>query len=164
VPAARDALYVMTLGKFEVGTYGERAATLGPAIQAFERQPLLGTGWGTDFSYSVATQMLANSGLIGTALFVCAIIATLVASRKARRRYAERSRTLALYAEAAENAFIVYLAESVVTGFKYVVADIWCLWALAIAIPSCLTCLRHEEWSVIEGRQAILGRFRSPAE
>ena len=31
---------------------------------------------------------------------------------------------------------LVYLTQSVVSGFHFVVPDFWVLWALAIAIPS----------------------------
>jgi hypothetical protein len=136
-PTAQEALYNMTFGKFEHGTYVQRSGTLAPAIERFSRQPWFGFGWGTDFSYSIVTLMLANVGIIGSLAFVVAVMGTLIASRTARKT--EWS-SLAVYAEAAENAFLVYLAESAVSGFKYVVADIWCLWAFAIAIPSCLVC------------------------
>jgi hypothetical protein len=137
VPAAQDALYNMTFGKFEHGTYVQRSRTLAPAMELFSRQPWFGFGWGADFSYSIVTLMLANVGIVGSLAFALAVMGTLIASRTARKT--EESR-LAVYAEAAENAFLVYLAESAVSGFKYVVADIWCLWAFAIAIPSCLVC------------------------
>jgi hypothetical protein len=152
VPSAQDALYNMTLGKFDQGTYVERSTTFAPAMEMFSRQPFFGFGWGADFSYSIVTQMLANVGLVGGAAFLAAAGATLVASRNARRgsdSAASQSAAfhLAVYAEAAENALIVYLAESVVSGFKFVVADFWCLWAFALAIPSCLVSVRDDRHS-----------------
>jgi hypothetical protein len=138
--SAREAVYNMTLGKFEVGTYGDRAMTIGPAMDLFARQPWFGFGWGSDFSYSLATQMMANVGLVGSLAFLFAIITTLIASRSARQRLNASLPEFAVYAEAAENAMIVYLAESLVSGFKYVVADFWCLWSFAVAIPSFMSC------------------------
>jgi hypothetical protein len=144
VPSARDALYNMTLGKLDRGSYLERSSTFGPAIEAFQRHPFFGAGWGTDFSYSLVTQMLANVGLVGTAAFLIAGGATLAASRSARRNPGAAAQHLAVYAEAAENAFVVYLAESVVSGFKYVVADFWCLWAFTLAVPCCIVLARKD--------------------
>jgi len=144
VPTAQDALYNMTLGKFEGGTYVERSGTFAPAIELFAKQPWIGFGWGADFSYSIVTLMLANVGIVGSALFLFAILGTLISSKMARTALAASTSHLTVYAQAAENAFLVYLAESVVSGFKYVVADIWCLWAIVIAIPSCLACMNED--------------------
>jgi O-Antigen ligase len=152
VPSARDAVYNMTLGKFTAGSYLERSTTIAPAMELFARQPWFGFGWGADFSYSIVTMMLANAGLVGSIAFVCAILATLVASRIARQTFGPGASDLAAYAEAAENALLVYIAECAVSGFKYVVADFWCLWAFAIAIPSCMSCL-------LEGIRPVALRF-----
>ncbi len=157
VPSAQDALYNMTLGKFDQGTYVERSATFAPAMEMFIRQPFFGFGWGADFSYSIVTQMLANVGLVGGAAFLVAVGATLVASRNARRDSGPAASHLTVYAEAAENAFIVYLAESVVSGFKFVVADFWCLWAFAMAAPSCIVSVRDD----IDSSMASIGGWRS---
>jgi len=143
MPSAREAVYNMTFGKFEHGSYVERSTTFGPAVELFTRQPWFGFGWGADFSYSLVTQMLANVGLVGSAAFLAAITATLMALQSAQKLGSAVSPQLSIYAEAAENALIVYLGESIVSGFKYVVADFWCLWAIAMAIPSCLVSARE---------------------
>lgn len=143
VPSAGDAVFNMTLGKFDQGTYVDRAATLGTAMELFVKQPWFGFGWGADYSYSLVTQMLANVGIVGIATFLLAVAATLIASRTMRVQMAAIEPRIVVYAEAAENAVIVYLAASVISGFKYVVADFWCLWAFAIAIPSCLVAIRE---------------------
>jgi O-antigen ligase len=141
VPSAWDAFHNMTLGKFQDGSYVERSTTFAPAIDLFLRQPWFGFGWGADFSYSITTFMLANVGLVGSVSFLIAVAVTLIASAAARKKFVTSDTRLAVYAEAAENALIVYLAESVVSGFKYVVADFWCLWAFVIVVPSCLVCV-----------------------
>jgi hypothetical protein len=156
VPSAWDALYNMTFGKFEGGSYVERSTTIAPAMELFSRQPWFGFGWGADFSYSLVTQMLANLGIVGSFSFLFAVTGTFVASGNARKRFRTSGSNLAVYAEAAENALLVYLAESMVSGFKYVVADFWCLWAFAIAIPSCLACIGDEVRSAVSG----LGTWR----
>ena len=101
-PSAQDAVYNMTLGKFDNGTYVQRSTTLAPAMELFARRPWFGSGWGVDFSYSIVTLMLANIGLVGSIAFVCAIAATLIASRAARRTFGPGASDLAAYAEAAE--------------------------------------------------------------
>ena len=154
VPTAWDAFYNMTLGKFDAGSYVDRSTTFAPAMELFSRQPWFGFGWGSDFSYSIVTLMLANLGLVGSFSFLSAVIATLVASANARTRFRTNGSNLAIYAEAAENALLVYFAESVVSGFKYVVADFWCLWAFAVAIPSCLVCIGDEMPSAVPQRAA----------
>jgi hypothetical protein len=157
VPSAQDAFYNMTLGKLQQGTFVERSTTLGPAMELFLRQPWFGFGWGADFSYSIVTLMLANVGLLGGISFLFAVTGTLAASGTARRRFRAHEPTLAVYAEAAENALLVYLVESIVSGFKYVVADFWCLWAFAIAIPSCLVCAEQDTRALVTG----VGTWRS---
>ena len=154
VPAARDAFYNMTVGKFAGGSFVERSTTIAPAMDLFTRQPWFGFGWGADFSYSIVTQMLANVGLFGSFAFVFAVSGTLVASVTARLRFGASDSNLAVYAEAAENALLVYLAESTVSGFKYVVADFWVLWAFAVAIPSCLVCLAEDLRPSVRGSRS----------
>jgi O-antigen ligase len=156
IPAAREAFYNMTLGKVDQGTYVERSSTFAPAIELFAKQPWFGFGWGADFSYSIVTLLLANLGIVGSATFLVAIAGTLLASRAARRMATSRGSHVASYAEAAENALLVYLAESVVSGFKFVVADFWCLWAFAIAIPSCLVCQIEETPPLRSGVGAVV--------
>jgi hypothetical protein len=151
VPASQDAFYNMTLGKLREGSYIGRSTTLAPAMELFSRQPWFGFGWGVDFSYSIVTLMLANVGLVGGISFFFAVIATLIASETARRKFRASESNLVVYAEAAENALLVYLAESIVSGFKYVVADFWCLWAFAIAIPSCLVCTEQDVRALVPG-------------
>ena len=154
VPTAQDAFYNMTLGKFTEGSYVERSTTIAPAMELFAKQPWFGFGWGADFSYSIVTLMLANAGVVGSLAFVIAIAGTLMASASARKKFGMGNSGLAVYAEAAENALLVYLAESVVSGFRYVVADFWCLWAFAVAIPSCLVCLDEKARPYIQSRRS----------
>ena len=154
VPTAQEAFYNMTLGKFTEGSYVERSTTIAPAMELFAKQPWFGFGWGADFSYSIVTLMLANAGVVGSLAFVIAIAGTLMASASARKKFGMGNSGLAVYAEAAENALLVYLAESVVSGFRYVVADFWCLWAFAVAIPSCLVCLDEKARPYIQSRRS----------
>jgi hypothetical protein len=161
VPAAWDAFYNMTMGKIDQGSYVERSTTIGPAMDLFARQPWFGFGWGADFSYSIVTIMLANVGLVGSIAFLFAIGGTLVASASARKKFGPSNSNLTVYAEAAETALLVYLAECVVSGFKYVVADFWCLWAFAVAIPSCLTCLAEDLRPPVRGSRDLAAKVFS---
>jgi hypothetical protein len=139
VPEVRDIAYAFTLGKTSSGSYMDRTATVWKAFDLFAQRPWLGWGWGSDYSYSIVSIMLCNTGIIGTGIFALAFGGTLVALRAARSSVVvPGSAKLQSYALAAENALIVYLAQNAVSGFKYVVADFWCFWGLAIAIPSCL--------------------------
>jgi hypothetical protein len=139
VPEVRDIAYAFTLGKTSSGSYMDRTATVWKAFDLFLQKPWLGWGWGSDYSYSIVSIMLCNTGIIGTGIFVLALVGTLGALRAAQSAVvASGGAKLQAYALAAENALIVYLAQNAVSGFKYVVADFWCFWGLAIAIPSCL--------------------------
>jgi hypothetical protein len=130
-------------------------------MDLFSRQPWFGFGWGADFSYSIVTQMMANVGVLGSVAFICAIAGTFIASATARRNCGASDTNLSIYAEAAENAMLVYLADSTVSGFKYVVADFWCLWAFAIAIPSCLVCLAQDFPHQVRGIGGLAGKVFS---
>ena len=139
MPDFRDALYEFTFAKGSSGSYLERSQAVWDAFALFGKQPLFGLGWGGNFSFSIVSTLLANAGLVGTLLFSAAILATLMASRTARLACSAPSEwRLRAYAEGAENALIVCIAVSVISGFHFVVADFWCLWALALAIPSAL--------------------------
>ena len=137
-PSFREALYQFTFNKTSSGSYIERSGAVWDAFNLFYAHPLLGLGWGGNFSFSIISTLLADSGLIGSFLFVVAIGATILASGAARRRAPASQWRLRAYAEGLENAMVVYMAVSVVTGFHFVVADFWCLWALSLAVPSAL--------------------------
>ena len=137
-PSFRDALYQFTFNKTSSGSYIERSGAVWDAFNLFYAHPLLGLGWGGNFSFSIVSTLLADTGLIGTILFLVAIGATILASGAARRRAPASQWRLRAYAEGLENAMIVFMAVSVVTGFHFVVADFWCLWALSLAVPSAL--------------------------
>ena len=139
LPDFRDALYEFTFAKGSSGSYIERTEAVWDAFALFGKQPLFGLGWGGNFSFSIVSTLLADVGLVGTVLFSAAILATLLASRAARLACtAPAEWRLRAYAEGTENALIVCMALSVISGFHFVVADFWCLWAMALAIPSAL--------------------------
>lgn len=145
-PDIRDVAYGFTIGKSSSGSYQDRTATIWKAFDQFLQRPWLGWGWGSDYSYSMISILLCNTGIVGTLLFGAAFGGTVVALRAARSpTLAPGNGRLRAYALSAENALIVYFAQNAVSGFKYVVADFWCFWGLAIAIPSCLiaSMLRH---------------------
>lgn len=139
IPTYGDVIYEFTFGKAGGGSYADRTGAVWEAFRLFSDHPQFGLGWGGNFSFSIVSTLLANVGLVGTLLFTACISATLLASRGARRASrAPEAWRLRAYAEGAENALVVYIALSVISGFHFVVADFWCLWALTIAIPSAL--------------------------
>jgi O-antigen ligase len=141
LPKFGEALYVMTLGKSSSFSYMERTTSMLQAIDLFWRSPWVGWGWGTYSSLNSVLHWLANTGLVGTAVFLLAYLAPLGASIGARSAVAAAGHwKLSAYAMGMENATIVCLAMSVVSGFKFVSPDIWCLWAMTIAVASCLRC------------------------
>ena len=147
LPSFGELIYGVTFGKTSSSSYSDRSSAVLDGLQSFLQQPLLGWGWGGSFSYSIATQLLACTGVVGTICFLAAVSGTFIASRAARRPKSADWR-LGAYAQGTENAMIVYLAQSLVTGFHFVVPDFWVLWALAIAIPSCLRCTQGSQAEV----------------
>jgi O-antigen ligase len=140
-PSFATAIYFFTFGKASTSSYMDRAQSVADAFNAFLQQPWFGMGWGSMTSFSIVSLMLASVGLVGASIFAAAVIATILSSRAARLSpMAANEWRLRGYAAGAENAMMVYLAQAIVAGFKFVVVDFWCLWALAIAIPSCLVC------------------------
>ena len=139
LPGFRDALYEFTFNKTASGSYVDRSGAVWTAFSLFGQQPIFGLGWGGNSSFSIVSTLLANGGLVGTLVFAAAVVVTLLGSRAARlacRGPAEWR--LRVYAEGTENAMIVYMAVSTISGFHFVVAEFWCLWAFALAIPSAL--------------------------
>jgi hypothetical protein len=135
LPSFANVVYEVTLGKTATGSYIDRSNTVWHALHLMEQQqPWIGWGWGGVESDSIVTQLLTATGGIGTICFFGAVMATLFASRTARK--ASRDWKLRAYARGAENAMIVFMAEAVVSSFHFNVADFWCMWAMAIAIPS----------------------------
>lgn len=155
LPALRDALYGVTLGKSQTSSYGDRTAAIFAAIDTFMNYPWLGHGWGSDYSYSIVTQMLANTGVLGMAAFIAAFGGTLVISRGWRLSrgavLAGEDHRFPAYAVAAETAMLVSVAMAAISGFKYVVADFWCLWAMTIAIPSCIALAAQKDEAARRG-------------
>ena len=141
LPSFAAALYGTTFGKTSSGSYVDRSEATWTAFQMFTQQPWLGWSWGSSFSYSIVSALLANVGVLGAMSFAAAFIGTLLSSRAARRSIQAAGQwQLQAYAAAAENAMIVYFMVAVVSGFRFMIVDFWVLWALAIAIPSCIVC------------------------
>lgn len=181
LPELRETMYGVTFGKSETTSYGDRTAAIVAAIDMFRGYPWIGRGWGSDYSYSIVTQLLANTGVLGTAAFAAAIAGTLLISRGWRMSVAAPSGSdawrYAAYAMAAETALLVCLSMAAISGFKYVVADFWCLWGFAIALPSCIAIAAQDARemphittrpAVADGRPnprvpALLGKPAAPA-
>jgi hypothetical protein len=139
LPDFADVIYQVTLGKAATGSYTDRSGSVWNALDLIvQQQPWIGWGWGGVVSYSIVTELLTSTGGIGTVCFLTALVTTLTASRAARLSGTARDWRLYAYARAAENAMVVYIAQSAVSGFRFVVADYWCLWAIAIAVPSAM--------------------------
>jgi len=161
LPKLREALYVMTIGKSSTYSYKERTGSMTEAFRTFGEQPIFGGGWGVDHSYSIATQLLANVGLLGTCAFLVAAALPLMAAHLTRRQLDARGPSV--YATpilAASNALFVLLATCIVAGFRYGVLDIWFIWGLLIA----LVTLGRRELAVKERAMATAeGRLRLAA-
>ena len=136
-PAFQKAIIGVTIGKVGSTSYADRTATFETALHSFTERPWFGNGWASDFSYSMVTNMLANVGVVGFLLFLLALGGTILTSWSTRHVVTDPDQwRLRAYAMGAENAMIVYMMQAVVAGLKYVVPDLWCLWALTLAIPS----------------------------
>lgn len=135
LPKLRAAIWQTTFGKTQTFSYKDRTGSMAEALDRFHHYPLAGQGWASDYSYSMVTQLLANTGAIGTLLFALAAGATLLAARLLRRALEARGerRTAALLLGAA-NGFTVLIGASVVSGFHYVTLDMWFIWGLLIAL------------------------------
>jgi hypothetical protein len=144
LPDFASVIYDVTLGKASTGSYTERTTSVANALDGLSQlQWWIGTGWGGVISYSLLTVVFTSTGLIGSICFASAVLATLAALRLALRADAAADWRLHAYSHGLENAMVVYLAMSVVSGFRFVVADFWCLWAIAIALPSAMLQCVH---------------------
>jgi O-antigen ligase len=154
LPKFGEALYLVTFAKSNSFSYMQRTTSMMEALDLFWRSPWVGWGWGSYSSLNSLLHWLANTGLVGTSVFLLAYLAPLAASIGARSAGAAAAHwKLSAYALGMENATIVCLAMSVVSGFKFVSPDIWCLWALTIAVASCLRC------AVQSGQRGVVRRL-----
>ena len=81
LPNFGELLYGVTFGKTGSSSYFDGSPAVLDETKSFVQQPILGWGWGGKFSYSIVTQLLACTGVVGTICFLAAVSGTLIASR-----------------------------------------------------------------------------------
>ena len=135
-PKARDTLLASTINKTDSFSYVDRTSQMIFDYQLFQRQPLLGWGWGKAMNFNGALTLLCNVGVIGTAIFIACGLLTLASLTLGIRNAQDSDWKLAAYAAGVRNGLIVAAVIGVTSGMKYVFLSDWMFWALAIAIAS----------------------------
>lgn len=137
VPKIQNVLLITTFEKGSTFSYQDRLEHMQLALDMFLKAPLFGWGWASIPSLNILTMLLANVGIIGTILALAAGASTLIDLWIGRSNVRSNGDwKLVAYAAGAQNALIVSFACAVTSGFKYVVLDDACYWAIAIAITT----------------------------
>jgi hypothetical protein len=158
----RHVVYDMTFNKTASYSYNERITAMHDAYQFFYNHPLLGAGWGSATPADLFGTLLGNTGVFGTTMFCTALLATIFGLHAARRAAAGQPQTLLMaYAAGAQNAMLVSVGVSMISGMKYFFLDDWCYWAVAISTASqlLLQARRHpirQARRIGVGKEAVL--------
>ncbi len=142
VPNLRGAIAETSVTKLQSWSFEHRFDTIVKGLAAFNAHPIAGIGSGTESARSLPVFLLANLGLMGTAIFgllAVNLTARLVSVRAQLRVRAERkgekdsslARAICL---GLLNAFGVSLAMQSVAGPTYAFPDYWVLMGLMIAL------------------------------
>ena len=78
IPNLRDAILIMTVEKGASGSYADRTERMLQSFGMFPEAPWFRHGWGASPNLNVVTTLLANVGIVGTALALTAGIATVL--------------------------------------------------------------------------------------
>ncbi len=130
-PRLLNAIVENTVDKGSSWSFSDRTETVIIGVQTFMEHPLLGAGWASVRSYSVAVFYLANSGLVGMAAYA-GLVLTLFAALTLRGRSAADGEE-GLVCRGLRNALIVSLSGQLVAGSTHVFGDFWVLCGLCVA-------------------------------
>lgn len=135
VPAAGQFVDIYLAGKLGTESGVSRILAAINGYYYFRAYPVLGVGWGTVSTWDVVLRLLANTGVIGLAVFAgFAIDSGWGALRAAMRRGPPGSGALlSLTAGGVTVAFAVLLFVMEIGGFTYEFLHVWLVFGLVMA-------------------------------
>jgi hypothetical protein len=142
VPNLTGAIAETSVAKLQSWSFEHRFDSIQSGLAAFIAHPIVGVGAGTETAKSLPIFLLANLGLVGTAIFgllVVNLIAGLISVRtrlhhRADGKGGEDARLWGALCLGVLNAFAVSLAMQSVAGATYAFPDFWVLVGLMIAL------------------------------
>lgn len=123
-PYLQHLVREFVLEKASSDSFSDRTATLQAAFATFQEAPLLGVGVGAVTVYSQPLWLLANTGIVGCAIFAASCVAAVISSLW-RFRGMDRAAQIALLASL--GAFVVEEVVMLIAGFSYVFGTFWLL-------------------------------------
>ena len=123
----------LILEKASGGSGVERAMTVQLAFGYFERYPILGIGWGSATSHDLVVLLLSNVGVIGALVFFSAMASALRANWKALGALPSPTNLSRI---AWFSGLLLFLLNSLLTGFPLSIGTFWVVLGMALATSS----------------------------
>ncbi len=135
IPIAREFIVNYVVTKPFSGSGLERINTVVNAWAQFRAYPVLGLGWGSVPSMDLVVYLLANSGIIGAAMFFGMIFALVL--RLGGTVFHHPSRDWTMYRTAGTAvALVTLIFVSAAANWSYQYGHFWLILGLAIAAPA----------------------------
>lgn len=147
-PRLLKAVLESTIDKSSSWSFDKRTGSITAGLELFLERPLLGWGWATKTVNSMPVFLLANTGLIGTSVFVFMLSNLFLILFGCAYHYGDRPKPLSKaglpegtaglplgdIALGLLNALAVSLVMQSVAGFTYVFPDFWILTGLTLSL------------------------------
>lgn len=143
-PTLPSVIFEVTVQKVDTFSFTDRTGSIGAALDAFARSPLLGFGLGSITSHDLVGKILSNLGMIGLLLFTAsAALILIVPGRGAARTLASNPTLSSAEREALKIsladvhalklALFLMLITDLVAGFSYTYGQLWVVVGLLLA-------------------------------
>ena len=142
VPFVREFMDVFLFSKMAAGSGLERLLTIEYAWGYFQEYPILGLGWGSITSHDLIVNLLANSGILGFASFLCMVVYVLgrlirvVLTLNVKYAVTTETTLMETWGVGITLSISTLLIMQIMTGFTYGFGHFWFILGVAMATHS----------------------------
>jgi hypothetical protein len=130
VPFVSQLINSVLLSKASSSSGLERAMTISLAFGYFQKYPILGIGWGSATSHDLIVKLLSNVGIVGTAVFFCAIFSIIRANWK---KVSSGNSPLDLSREVWLMSLVCFVLTSILIEFPLPFGNFWLIIGMSMA-------------------------------
>jgi O-antigen ligase len=130
IPFVSELLNTLVLSKATSGSGVERVMTISLASGYFQKYPILGIGWGSATSHDLIVKLLSNVGVVGTAVFFCAIFSIV---RSSWQKISSSNSPLELSREAWLMSLVAFVLTSILIEFPLAFGNFWLIVGMSMA-------------------------------